>query len=73
MDFTVEQIEAHIAHYHTYRELPMEVMTQLFASAMALAMLTKTKGDVLAAISEVDTKIEVIDAKPKRAAKTKAE
>ena len=73
MALTVEQIEGHISHFNTFRELPREVMHELFASAMTVALLSKEKGNVASAIESVEVKIVKIEEteKPNRTTKAK--
>jgi hypothetical protein len=72
MALTTQQIEGYIAHYAAYRELPREVMDELFASALTVALLSEAKGNVPSAIEAAQAKVDE-EPKPKRTPKSKGE
>ena len=58
MALTLEQIDAHIEHYNVFRELPREVMSELFEAARTVAAQASPEKE---------------DVKPKRTVKAKEE
>ena len=41
MAMTKKEIDGHIDHYNAYKSLPLEVMNELFASALTVAALSE--------------------------------
>ena len=67
MALTVKEVEQHIDHYNVYRELPVEVMQELFAAALTVATLTNPE------LAAEELKEVVVEAKKPRAKKSEVQ